>query len=41
MKIVVESDIIASGLEFESVVQQIASNKLFAKISINILSYYG
>jgi hypothetical protein len=34
MKILVESDIIESGLEFESVVQQIASNKLFAKISI-------
>ncbi len=34
MKIVVESDIIESGLEFESVVQQIASNKFFAMISI-------
>ncbi len=34
MKIVVESDVNELGLEFESVVQQIASNKLFAKISI-------
>ena len=34
MKIEMESDIIESGLKFESVVQQIASNKLFAMISI-------
>jgi hypothetical protein len=34
MKILLESDLIESGLEFESVVQQIASNKLFTKISV-------